>query len=103
MGEMGKVLLACAGEGAGKELCLMGLCLSWAAFTPWPGSAREDLLFFLPAAFSCLVHWSLPRLKEQRNGEGCPAALPVSACASPITRVGWCLLSRPGWQAVPGD
>ena len=31
-GEKREALSACAGEGAGKERCLKGLCLSWAAF-----------------------------------------------------------------------
>lgn len=99
--EMGKVLLACAGEGAGKEWHLKGLCLSWAAFArlsqrrhPLP-SARcfWPLGALVPAQAQGAVKWG--------------KALPLPSLCRPalalLPQVGCCFLSGLGWQAVPGD
>lgn len=80
-GEVGKALLACAGEGAGKERCLKGLCFSCAAFARL-GQRRHPL----PSA-NC---FHLPSLQQ-------PVLVPL------LSWVGCCPLSGPGWRAVPGD
>lgn len=77
-GEMEKGLLACAGERTDKG----NLCLSWAALA---SSSKEDTPSLLPTTFSCLVLWSLHRLRGRQMGNGSPAALPVSTCISPVT------------------
>lgn len=101
MGEMGKALSACAGEGHSKERRLKGLCLSWAAFARLSQSRHP-----LPSAhcFRLLGAW-VPAQAQGAEEWGKP--LPLPSLRQPalvlLPLVGCCLLSRPGWRAMPGD
>lgn len=80
VGEVGKALLACGGEGGSKERCLKGLCLSWAAFARL-GQRRHPLL-----SASC---FRLPSLWQ-------PLLVPF------LSQVGCCPLSGPGCRLCLG-
>lgn len=65
---------------------------------PLSGSAREDTLSLLPTAFSCLVLWSLHKLR----GNVLPLPSLCQPALAPLPRVGCCVFSRPGWLAYLG-